>query len=85
VTKQMSKFVEPVEVRLKIIQNWETPKVWIDVSLDEPDLWSDVKPESYRVSWISNSEFHLFNRQPDKRPRYLGRLVDDLWIVNPAN
>jgi hypothetical protein len=59
VTKRMERFPEPVEVRLKVVQNWESPRIWLDIEFDEPDIWPDVKPDSYRVAW---------HRQPSSEP-----------------
>jgi hypothetical protein len=65
VTKQMNRFLGDAQVRLKIFQNSKSEVAQLVVVIDWIDVWSDAKPDSYRVEWISATEFRIGGEHPD--------------------
>jgi hypothetical protein len=82
VTKRMEDFPEPVDVRVKI-QNNEDRREWLSEKLDSPDVWSDVKPDSYRVEWVSPNEFVVGGRDPNDGFETRWKFDGQKWIGRP--
>jgi len=83
VTKRHKRFPEPVEVRLQVKHNGDRRRVMIDAYLDSPDLWSDVKADSYKVEWKSDDEFLVGIRRFSKGGYdWRGEYLNHLWVIN---
>ncbi len=66
VTKQMHNFPEPVDVRLKVFENLGAGRLVLDIGIDGPDCWQDVEPDSYRIEWLTATEFRVGGRYADE-------------------
>lgn len=81
VTKRMQNIPEPVEVRLKVVRNSGTRQVLFDENIDSPDCWEDVKPDSYRVEWISEHEFRVGGRDANEGFEIRGKFDGRSWVL----
>ncbi len=82
ITKRMVAFFKPVEIRVKVVQNGGRERTYLDVFLEERDLWGDVGLESFPIEWKSNEEFQVKGwSRLGGGECFRGRLVDDFWAV----
>lgn len=82
VTKQMEA-LGSVEVRLRVVPNG-VGSAYLEVHIDQRDLWIDIQPDSYEVEWISDTEFLVGDKDPGSGSGWRGRLVGEFWAVDDA-
>jgi len=84
ITKRQQRFGEPVEIRLQIVENGGSQRVWLDTAVDHPDLWEDAKRDSYLPQWQNAEEFLLSGRREEDGFILHGRYRGDRWVHDPT-